>query len=78
MHFSPITYLIEAYDDLFGIELEKSEACQIYKNHKVREIFDNYGQNIEGDPKEELLIEELTPFMEKYRQEVSTFDRTQR
>jgi len=71
LHFSPITYLIEAYDDLFRIELEKPEACQIYKNSTVRDIFDKYGQDIEGDPKEELLVEELTPFMEKYRIEHS-------
>ena len=71
LHFSPITYLIEAYIDLFGIELEKSEVCQIYKNPTVRDIFDKYGQDIEGDPKEELLVEELTPFMEKYRLEHS-------
>ena len=71
LHFSPITYLIEAYIDLYGIELEKADACQIYKNPAVRIIFDKYGQDIEGDPKEELLIEELTPFMERYKLENS-------
>ena len=71
LHFSPITYLIEAYIDLYGIELEKADACQIYKNPAVRIIFDKYGQDIEGDPKEELLIEELTPFMEQYKLENS-------
>ena len=76
LHFSPITYLIEAYIDLYGIELDKAEACQIYKNPTVRKIFAKYGSDIEGDPKEELLIDELTPFMGKYRLEVSTFDRT--
>ena len=73
LHFSPITYLIEVYVDLFGIELEKSEACQIYKNPAVRKIFDKYGQDIEGDPKEELLIEELIPFMKQFRIEHSIY-----
>ena len=71
LHFSPITYLIEAFADLFGLELDKSEACQIYKNPTVREIFDKYGQGIEGDSKEELLIYELTPFMKQFRIEHS-------
>jgi hypothetical protein len=69
LHFSPITYLIEAYVDLYGTELEKQEACQIYKNPMVRDIFERYGDNIEGAPDEYLLREELTSFMEQYKLE---------
>ena len=66
LRFSPITYLIEVCTDLHGYEMEKDEACDIYRNQKVRDIFDKYGDDIEGDYKEYLLIEELTPYLKLY------------
>ena len=66
LHFSPITYLIEICIDLHGYEMDKDEACDIYSNQKVRDIFEKYGQDIEGDDKEYLLIEELEPYLKMY------------
>jgi len=67
LNFSPITYLIETGDDLHGYEMTKTEACEIYRLPEVRALFDKYGQEIEGDPREAYLIEELKPFLMKYK-----------
>jgi len=63
LHFSPITYLIEVGVDNYGYEMEKEEAVEVYRNPEVREIFEKYGDDIEGDPKEHLLVEELVPYL---------------
>jgi len=66
LEFSPITYLIEVCVDTKGYEMDKKEACEIYRNPEVRAIFDKYPRDIEGDDKESLLVEELIPFLNKY------------
>jgi len=71
LHFSPITYLIEVGMDNFNYEMEKEEAVGVYKNPKVREIFGNYGEEIEGDPKEHLLIQELLPYLKHLKGKVN-------
>ena len=63
LHFSPITYLIEVGVDNYGYEMEKEEAVEVYRNPEVREIFEKYGDDIEGDPKEHLLVEEIVPYL---------------
>jgi hypothetical protein len=67
LHFSPVTYLIEIGDELHGYEMTKSEASEIYRIPEVKALFDKYGQEIEGDPREPYLIEELKPFLDRYK-----------
>jgi hypothetical protein len=71
LHFSPITYLIEVGMDNFDFEMEKEEAVEVYRNPKVREIFRNYGEDIEGDDKEHLLIQELLPYLKHLKGKVN-------
>jgi len=66
LEFSPITYLIEVGMDNYCYEMDKEEAVEIYRNPAVRTIFAKYPKNIEGDPKEYLLVEELMPFLKKH------------
>jgi hypothetical protein len=58
---------MEACVNSTGYELENDEACDIYRNHAVREIFERYGTEIEGDPREEWLIAELGPYFAGYK-----------
>ncbi|MDR1592758.1 MAG: DUF1896 domain-containing protein [Prevotellaceae bacterium] len=67
LEFSPITYLIEACINATGFEMNNDEACEIYRNQTVKEIFQRYGTEIEGDPREYLLVAELAPFFEQYK-----------
>jgi|GEM_PF-5365544 len=67
LHFSPITYLIEIGEDLHGYEMTKPEACEVYRIPEVKALFEKYGQEIEGDPREPYLIEELKPFLNKLK-----------
>jgi hypothetical protein len=62
LEFSPVTYLIEVYTDMFGIEISKEDACKIYKNEEVKKLFEKYGTGIEGDDNEYLFMEELKPY----------------
>jgi hypothetical protein len=66
LEFSPVTCLIEACMNSTGYEMENDEACEIYRNPAVQEIFERYGTEIEGDPREELLVAELAPYFSKY------------
>jgi hypothetical protein len=66
LEFSPVTYLIEACMNGTGYEMATDEACEIYRNPVVREIFERYGTEIEGDPREEWLVLELKPYFSKY------------
>jgi len=63
LHFSPITYLIEVGVDNYGYEMEKEEAVEVYRNPEVKAIFEKYGDDIEGDPNEHLLVAELVPYL---------------
>jgi hypothetical protein len=47
--------------------MSNDEACDIYRKPEVKEIFERYGTEIEGDPREWQLIEELAPFFEQYK-----------
>jgi PAS domain-containing protein len=67
LEFSPITYLIEACMNSTGFEIGNDEACYIYRNPAVLEIFERYGTEIEGDPREEWLIAELEPYFAGYK-----------
>ncbi|MDR1779671.1 MAG: hypothetical protein LBR50_02940, partial [Tannerella sp.] len=67
LEFSPITYLIGACIDATDYEMSNDEACDIYRKPEVKEIFERYGTEIEGDPREWQLIEELAPFFEQYK-----------
>ncbi|MDR1724748.1 MAG: hypothetical protein LBR84_12520, partial [Tannerella sp.] len=62
-----ITYLIGACIDATDYEMSNDEACDIYRKPEVKEIFERYGTEIEGDPREWQLIEELAPFFEQYK-----------
>jgi len=66
LEFSPVTYLIETCLDLTGYEMNNDEACEIYRNQAVKDIFLRYGTEIEGDAREEFLIQELKPFLQKH------------
>jgi hypothetical protein len=55
LEFSPITYLIEACNGETGYEMNNDEACIIYREPAVKEIFERYGTEIEGDTREYLL-----------------------
>ena len=66
LEFSPITYLIEACIEATGYEMNNDEACIIYREPAVKEIFERYGTEIEGDPREHLLVAELKPFFKEY------------
>jgi hypothetical protein len=66
LEFSPITYLIEACNGETGYEMNNDEACIIYREPAVKEIFERYGTEIEGDTREYLLVAELKPFFKKY------------
>jgi hypothetical protein len=66
LEFSPFFYLIETCVDLYGYEMTKEEALEIYRYQEVKDIFDKYGNDIEGDDKEYQLIEELTPYLKRY------------
>jgi hypothetical protein len=66
LEFSPISYLKELCFDKHGYDLTNVEACDIYRNQEVKDIFEKYGTNIEGDYREMELIKELIPFLEQY------------
>jgi hypothetical protein len=67
LEFSPVTYLIEVGIEATGYEMNDKEACNIYRLPEVKEIFERYGTEIEGDPREYALKAELTPYFEKYK-----------
>jgi hypothetical protein len=66
LEFSPVTYLNELCYNVYGYDLSNDEACAIYLNREVKDIFSKYGTEIEGDPREMELIEELKPFIKRY------------
>jgi hypothetical protein len=65
LEFSPVMYLIEACMNSTGYEMENDEACAIYRNPAVRKLFERYGTEIEGDPREERLVSELKPYFSR-------------
>jgi hypothetical protein len=54
--------LIETYTQQYGIEISKEDACKIFKNDRVKALFEKFGTDIEGDDDEHLLMEELKPY----------------
>ncbi|MDR0699074.1 MAG: DUF1896 domain-containing protein [Tannerella sp.] len=73
LEFSPITYLIEACQNATGYEMDNDEACEIYRDPTVKEIFSRYGTEIEGDPREDQLVAELAPYFHKYKDRNNQF-----
>ncbi|MDR2126824.1 MAG: DUF1896 domain-containing protein [Prevotellaceae bacterium] len=73
LEFSPITYLIEACQNATGYEMSSDEACEIYRDPSVKEIFSRYGTEIEGDPREYRLVAELEPCFHKYKDHDNPF-----
>ncbi|MBW8323701.1 MAG: DUF1896 domain-containing protein [Prolixibacteraceae bacterium] len=62
LEFSPISFLQEIYKSAtHGEDLDDKKAVEIYK--KTKDIFEKFGNDVEGTDQEDLLVNELIPFL---------------
>jgi len=70
LEFSPISYLENLYEELTGEILDKTKAIDLYM--QTKEIFAEYGKDVEGSENEAEFKKELTYYINELKRKTNS------